>query len=363
MTNNDLHKTIKQQVDLLRNTEKRRVRRAITNTLSTMGVESLEHLIPYLSDSDWKVKEGIIIALHNYSGHLSNYLSELLVLLKNDHVYVRQAASWLLGEIGSQEAIPHLRKICNETSDRHEYFYYVLGLALIEGKESFGDQELKKMFETQELDEWQTVVYNKYLMDLQSKDKEKSIDYSISSEALESINRILQNNTDVSKTEIKDFNDLISNHETNKIELKAVLRYDYKTLKAKSEIENGVLKTIISFMNTEGGVLLIGVNNDGIVIGLQNDYNLLGKNKRNRDGLQLKLNDLYESKGIKVKSIKLTETFFEIIEGKEICIIVVKKSLSPVFPNDGRLFVRMGNSSRQLTAKEAIEYYITHFQI
>ena len=57
-------------------------------------------------------------------------------------------------------------------------------------------------------------------------------------------------------------------------------------------LEKVISKTIAAFMNSEGGTLFIGVDDDGNVIGLENDYLLL--KKRNSDGFEPELRQSIE---------------------------------------------------------------------
>ena len=74
------------------------------------------------------------------------------------------------------------------------------------------------------------------------------------------------------------------------IEFKETLRYDARKGEISKELEKMVLKTIVAFLNADGGTLLIGVSDDGKVLGLDNDYKTL--TKKNKDGFENHLNML-----------------------------------------------------------------------
>lgn len=61
--------------------------------------------------------------------------------------------------------------------------------------------------------------------------------------------------------------------ESKKLEYKSTLRFDLSTNKKNKELEKAVLKTIAAFLNTEGGVLLIGVSDDGSISGIDVEIN------------------------------------------------------------------------------------------
>src|SRR5258708_39151873 len=56
---------------------------------------------------------------------------------------------------------------------------------------------------------------------------------------------------------------LIAFGENKRTEYKSTLRYDLRQKSVLPHIEHRVLKTIAAFLNSEGGTLLVGVDDDG----------------------------------------------------------------------------------------------------
>src|SRR5262249_42342741 len=81
--------------------------------------------------------------------------------------------------------------------------------------------------------------------------------------------------------------ELIRRGETSRVEFKASLRFDFKEQKVNKELTKVVVKTIAGFMNSEGGTLLIGVADNGDVVGLERDIETLSK--KLTDGFELAL--------------------------------------------------------------------------
>jgi predicted HTH transcriptional regulator len=55
----------------------------------------------------------------------------------------------------------------------------------------------------------------------------------------------------------------------------------------------------------------------------------------------------------------LIKTTFHEMGGKDVCRVIAKPSPKPIYVRDGiaeHLYIRVGNSTRQLTTKEAVEY-------
>jgi ActR/RegA family two-component response regulator len=150
---------------------------------------------------------------------------------------------------------------------------------------------------------------------------------------------------------------LIARGESDDLEFKSSSRWDVRANRINKDLERVVIKTIAAFLNSEkGGVLLIGVDDNGNIVGLQADYNTLGK--KNRDGYETYLTDLLLTAFGKDLSIFLKITFHQ-IEEKEICCVKVKPSTKAVFVNEDKnehLYIRTGNSTRLLSTREAIEY-------
>ena len=129
--------------------------------------------------------------------------------------------------------------------------------------------------------------------------------------------------------------------------------------KINKTLEQVIVKTVSAFLNTETvGTLLIGVDDKGNVVGLDHDFKTLGK-KQNHDGYENWLTTLLLGQFGKDCSPLISITFHN-VDGKGLCQVAVKPSPKPAFVKeengDEHLYIRAGNSTRQLTTKEAIEY-------
>jgi hypothetical protein len=82
-----------------------------------------------------------------------------------------------------------------------------------------------------------------------------------------------------------DVEALVASEEDENLEFKSSARWDYREGRPNKALEAGIVKTIAGFLNGKGGFLVIGVNDDGEVLGLETDYKTLGK-RPDRDGYQ-----------------------------------------------------------------------------
>ena len=111
--------------------------------------------------------------------------------------------------------------------------------------------------------------------------------------------------------------ELIAKGKSEELEFKSSIRWDFKGGTVNEMLEEEIVKTIAAFSNREGGTLLIGVNDDGEVLGLEGDYHTLGG--VNRDEFeQLLRNVLIKYFGIDFVTANIRISFPEVGEF-EIC--------------------------------------------
>jgi len=150
--------------------------------------------------------------------------------------------------------------------------------------------------------------------------------------------------------------EMIKRGESAQLEFKSSLRWDYKEAKKNKILERVVAKTVAGFANAKGGTLLIGVDDDGSILGLEPDFQSLSKG--NRDGFELQVTQVLSAAlGDSVLAF-VTITFHD-IDGKDVCQIGVDPSDHPVYLNDEgeqALYVRMGNLTKALPVDEAVKY-------
>ena len=155
------------------------------------------------------------------------------------------------------------------------------------------------------------------------------------------------------KIKPKDVLKKINQGESEQLEFKSSLRMNLHTKKTDKKIEIAVLKTITAFLNTDGGTLLIGVADNGKIVGIDHDgfssndkfyqhYTNLIQNHIGNQYLPL----------IKSKLIQMNDK-------KTILKIDCMKGHKPVFltmNNDDHFFVRIGPASVKLSDKKLLEY-------
>ncbi len=165
----------------------------------------------------------------------------------------------------------------------------------------------------------------------------------------------------LSVEELKQF---LNEGETERFELKSSLRWDYKEEKVNKKLEEVIVKSISAFNNAEGGYLVIGIDDNNNILGLQKDY--LTLKKQNSDYFELHLRNLISSTfTVRYTARKLTISFLT-LDDKEICIIKIAKGEYPLFLKTSdkngnkieKFYIRSGNSSQEISTLTEINNYI-----
>ncbi len=133
-------------------------------------------------------------------------------------------------------------------------------------------------------------------------------------------------------------------------------------------MEHVVVKTVCALLNSEGGSLLIGVDDAGQVLGLEQDFATLGS-KQNADGFELFLRQLLDNALSAVTANTVRIRFHE-LNGRQLCeVAVVASSGRPVFAKPAKgsgtagseFWIRVGNSTRQLHGDDMVQYQGEHW--
>jgi len=159
-----------------------------------------------------------------------------------------------------------------------------------------------------------------------------------------------------------DWAQIISEGETDFVEFKSSMMYCYRTKQLKKELVLEVVQSLAAFLNSKGGILFIGVDDSGSLLGLINDIRLLGK-KKNKDEFLLRLGqyiDQYLGKPVN----QFLSTEFREAGGLDCCLIKCHPSDKPVIVKyNGKedFLIRSGPANKLLSTREAIEYINTHW--
>lgn len=167
---------------------------------------------------------------------------------------------------------------------------------------------------------------------------------------------------DVNRRLQKSILNMIAEGEGQYIEFKSSFSWDYRRQRINKDLNKAVMKNIVGFMNSTGGAILIGVGDEGEILGLETEMRAQGK--PNRDGFENIFNMAFNKMvGAEYRHYLTVE--FETIRDKTVCRVLVLPSPQPVFVthnNKEEFYIRTGNSSQPLTISQAINYIQTHFE-
>ena len=151
---------------------------------------------------------------------------------------------------------------------------------------------------------------------------------------------------------------LIAAGETRLVEFKSTMRMNLHAKKPGKEIELAWLKGVAGFLNTDGGTLLLGVTDDGVIPGLEQDV------FENEDKCRLHFKNLVAthigadlSQHIRFRLIPM--------DGKSVGVVQCSRSSKPVYLRNGNkeaFYIRNGPSSDELPVSKAIDYIESHWK-
>lgn len=161
--------------------------------------------------------------------------------------------------------------------------------------------------------------------------------------------------------------DLIAEGESDELEFKSTLRWDIKEGKASKILEDVIVKTAAAFANVAGGTLIIGVSDDGEVVGLVQDFQSL--KEPDRDHFELHLRNLLNQNIGKVFATNKVQVKFHTVNDLDVCQVDIAPSKEPIIlttqDKNGqkveKFYVRSGNASQELSMAEFSAYAKDHF--
>jgi predicted HTH transcriptional regulator len=154
--------------------------------------------------------------------------------------------------------------------------------------------------------------------------------------------------------------DLIKTGETETIELKESFQWDVNQKKRNDELRREVTKTVVAFLNSRGGTLLLGVKDTGAVVGLDEDLKMT---QNSRDKFYHTLAHLLMDQ-VGAEQMSFVKMRFEEFGGKAIYVLDVDQSSTPAFAKTQtgkQFFIRVGSTTQPLDSEAAMRYVQTHW--
>jgi len=148
--------------------------------------------------------------------------------------------------------------------------------------------------------------------------------------------------------------EILCEGENDRTEFKSTLRWSLKDKKLDHGVEIAWLKTIAAFLNSDGGRLIVGVDDRGIPLGIEPDA------FENEDKYLLHVNNRLQQH-IGMEHAANVRFGLYPINARKVLLIECSAALKPVFLTDGGqefFYVRVGPGTRKLTMSEMLSYVV-----
>ena len=159
-------------------------------------------------------------------------------------------------------------------------------------------------------------------------------------------------------TEADKVRKLIRQGESKTVELKETLDLDVKKKTKEKYIQESALKTIVGFMNAEGGTLLVGVADNGDITGIDGEMNKFHKNSSDKYLLHVK----------NLVKARIGEQYYPYIDHKIITVnqrsilkVNCKKSDEPCYLDKEDFYVRTNPATDKLKGPKMVAYIQNHW--
>ena len=155
--------------------------------------------------------------------------------------------------------------------------------------------------------------------------------------------------------------------ESETLEFKSSFKYNVKRFeqtgkKIKDDtVGKEISIAVAAFANKIGGTILIGVNDNKEILGIQDDIELLSDQTKEFFERKIweSLKNLIKDNSF-ISNIKL---HIEQVEDKEICELIIPPAKSPIYVDSiQECYVRMGNRSEKFNPSDFVKYCSTRFQ-
>jgi hypothetical protein len=160
----------------------------------------------------------------------------------------------------------------------------------------------------------------------------------------------------------------IAKGESHILEFKSSLRYCLREREPKNYVEHSSFKNLAAFLNSDGGHLFVGIDDNGVILGLENTDFASFKGVNKKDEFLKHFDNLIE-KYFSNDIAGLLNVRFHEIDQKTIAVVEVKgKTPRPVIlknPDKGgkeEFYIRRNVSAKELTLFESITYIKEHWK-
>ena len=156
----------------------------------------------------------------------------------------------------------------------------------------------------------------------------------------------------------RNWSEPLDAEESERLEYKSSAFYSYENSEIPEKVifEASVLKPVAGFLNGKGGTLVIGVNDDRKIIGVEKDLEVKAWDI---DKYQNVITS-YILEKLGAMAAAMTNITPQEASGKHVCVLEVQQAPDPVFlqtqKNLRAFYVRINNSTRELSGADLVSY-------
>ena len=184
------------------------------------------------------------------------------------------------------------------------------------------------------------------------------LDYGNSfNEQIDKLTQVAELESDVQK-----IRRLVRSGESKILEFKQSFSLDVREQRKgkDKDIEEACLKTIVAFLNTDGGELIIGVKDEGEFSGLETEISKFYEGSEDRFLLHLK-NRIKERIGAEYFSSYINSKLIEVDKNCTVLLVNCEVSKTPCYLDGNHFYVRTNPATDKLEGPRLVKYVKTKF--
>lgn len=150
----------------------------------------------------------------------------------------------------------------------------------------------------------------------------------------------------------------IRSGESKTMEFKQTLELDVQSGDKRKELRIASLKTIVGFLNSDGGRLFVGVADDGSVFGIEEEIEKFHRGLDDKFLLHFK--NLFKS-AIGEQFYPIVDYDIRLLSGKKVLLVSCTKSNHPCYLNGQDFYVRTNPATDKLEGPSLVDYVRERF--
>ena len=162
------------------------------------------------------------------------------------------------------------------------------------------------------------------------------------------------------KNNVQRIRRLVRTGESKTLEFKQSFRSDVKRQERRSSLEEGCLKTIVGFLNTDGGELIVGVKDDGEFSGLETEISKF--HKGSKDEFLLYLQNKIQNRIGGEYCLYINYELVKVDRNCTVLLVNCKASKKACYLDGKHFYVRTNPATHKLEGPRLVDYVNERFE-